>query len=36
VGGEHKLRVFENKMLRRVFGPKTDKVTATVGVGMMR
>jgi hypothetical protein len=23
---EHRLRVFENKMLRRVFGPKRDKV----------
>jgi hypothetical protein len=25
---ERRLRVFENKMLRRVFGPKTDEVTA--------
>jgi hypothetical protein len=25
--GEHKLRVFENKVLRRMFGPKRDKVT---------
>jgi hypothetical protein len=25
---EHRLRVFENKVLRRIFGPKTDKVTA--------
>jgi hypothetical protein len=24
---EHKLRVFENRMLRRIFGPKRDKVT---------
>jgi hypothetical protein len=24
---EHRLRVFENKMLRRIFGPKRDKVT---------
>jgi hypothetical protein len=24
---EHRLRVFENKMLRRIFGPKMDKVT---------
>jgi hypothetical protein len=24
---EHKLRVFENKVLRRIFGPKRDKVT---------
>jgi hypothetical protein len=25
--GEHKLRVFENKVLRRIFGPKRDEVT---------
>jgi hypothetical protein len=24
---EHRLRVFENKMLRRIFGPKMDEVT---------
>ena len=24
---ERKLRVFENKVLRRIFGPKTDEVT---------
>ena len=24
---EHKLRVFENRVLRRIFGPKRDKVT---------
>jgi hypothetical protein len=24
---EHKLRVFENKVLRRIFGPKRDGVT---------
>jgi len=24
---EHKLRVFENKLLRRVFGTKRDEVT---------
>jgi hypothetical protein len=23
---EHKLRVFENKVLRRIFGPKRDRV----------
>jgi hypothetical protein len=23
---EHKLRVFENKVLRRIFGPKSDRV----------
>jgi hypothetical protein len=24
---KHRLRVFENKMLRRIFGPKRDEVT---------
>jgi hypothetical protein len=24
---EHRLRVFENRMLRNIFGPKNDKVT---------
>jgi hypothetical protein len=24
---EHRLRMFENRMLRRIFGPKRDKVT---------
>jgi hypothetical protein len=24
---EHRMRVFENRMLRRIFGPKTDNVT---------
>jgi hypothetical protein len=24
---EHSLRVFENRMLRRIFGPKRDEVT---------
>jgi hypothetical protein len=24
---EHKLRMFENRMLRRIFGPKRDGVT---------
>jgi hypothetical protein len=23
---KHRLRVFENRMLRRIFGPKRDKV----------
>jgi hypothetical protein len=27
VRGEHKLRVFENRVLRRIFGPKRDRVT---------
>jgi hypothetical protein len=25
--GEHRLRVFENRVLRRIFGPKRDEVT---------
>jgi hypothetical protein len=25
---EHRLRVFENRVLRRIFGPKTDEVTS--------
>jgi hypothetical protein len=24
---EHKLRVFQNKVLRKIFGPKRDEVT---------
>jgi hypothetical protein len=24
---EHKLRIFENRVLRRIFGPKRDEVT---------
>jgi hypothetical protein len=24
---EHRLRVFENKVLRRIYGPKRDEVT---------
>jgi hypothetical protein len=24
---EHRLRVFENKVLRRIFGPETDEMT---------
>jgi hypothetical protein len=27
IKGEHRLRVFENRVLRRIFGPKRDKVT---------
>jgi hypothetical protein len=26
-GGTHRLRVFENRVLRRIFGPKRDEVT---------
>jgi hypothetical protein len=25
--GEHKLKAFENRVLRRIFGPKSDEVT---------
>jgi hypothetical protein len=28
---EHRLRVFENRVLRRIFGPKRDEVTAGWG-----
>jgi hypothetical protein len=28
---EHKLRVFENRVLRRIFGPKRDEVTGSWG-----
>ena len=28
---EHRLRVFENRVLRRVFGPKRDEVTGEWG-----
>jgi hypothetical protein len=24
---EHRLRVFKNRMMRRIFGPKWDKIT---------
>jgi hypothetical protein len=27
LGEERKLRVFENKVLRRIFGPRRDEVT---------
>jgi hypothetical protein len=27
VRGEHRLRVFENRVLRRIFGPKRDEMT---------
>jgi hypothetical protein len=27
LGEEHRLEVFENRVLRRIFGPKTDEVT---------
>lgn len=34
--GRHRLRASENRMLRNIFGPKKDRVTAAVGVRMMR
>jgi hypothetical protein len=27
LGEEHRLRMFENRVLRKVFGPKRDEVT---------
>jgi hypothetical protein len=27
IKGEHELRIFENRVLRRIFGPKRDGVT---------
>jgi hypothetical protein len=27
LGEEHRLRVFENKVVKKLFGPKRDKVT---------
>jgi hypothetical protein len=27
LGEEHRLKVFENRVLRRIFGPKRDEVT---------
>jgi hypothetical protein len=27
LSAEHRLRVFENKVLKRIFGPKRDEVT---------
>jgi uncharacterized membrane protein len=28
IKGEHRLRVFENRVLRRIFGPKRDEMTS--------
>jgi hypothetical protein len=33
---ENRLRVFEIRELRSIFGPRTDKVTGTVGDCIMR
>jgi len=33
---EHRLRVFENRVLRRVFGPKRDEVTGNGEKYIMR
>jgi hypothetical protein len=30
VGKEHRLRVFENRVLRRIFGPKREEVTVWI------
>jgi hypothetical protein len=27
LGEEHRLRVFENRLLRKIFGPKKDEIT---------
>jgi hypothetical protein len=31
IGREHRLRVFENRVLRRIFGPKREEVTGGWG-----
>jgi hypothetical protein len=33
---EHRLRVFENRVLRRIFGPKRDEVTENIENCIMR
>jgi hypothetical protein len=33
---EHRLRVFENRVLRRIFGPKRDEVMGDGGNCIMR
>jgi len=33
---EHRLRVFENRVLRRIFGPKSNEVTGSVENYIMR
>jgi hypothetical protein len=32
--GEHRLRMLENKDLRRIFGPMKDKVTGNLFIGL--
>ena len=29
MGKDHRLKVFENRMLRKIFGPKREEVTLT-------
>jgi len=33
---EHRLRVFENRVLRRIFGSKRDEITVAAGECIMR
>jgi hypothetical protein len=33
---EHRLRVFENRVLKELFGPKRDGVTGNGGDGILR
>jgi hypothetical protein len=33
---EHRLRVFENRVLRRIFGPRRDEMTGDGGNCIMR
>jgi hypothetical protein len=36
LGEEHRLRVFENRVLRRIFRPRRDEVTGIGGNCIMR
>jgi len=33
---EHRLRVFENRVLRRILGPESDEVTGSGEIYIMR
>jgi len=33
---EHRLRLFENRMLKEIFGPKRNEVTGELGRGRLR